>query len=151
MSHLFCSNCIQAEKTALRLIARAEQCTNGLKRKLEKRRYEAECINEVISRLLDLNLIDDRRFTRLWLESRLRLVRSPKNLLISLCRRGIEQNEAEAAIKEVFNEEVEAKMLCRFVKKYAKKVNRCEDTRTLKYFLKSEGFSSQAIQEFLNE
>ena len=146
------SACFRAEKTALRLIARAEQCSAGLSRKLEKRGYERVCVNAVISRLLDLRLLDDCRFAQLWLESRLRLARSPRRLLIALCARGVDRGDADAAIKAVLDDDAEFSLLARFVKKQARKIrNIGDDTRSLKYMLKSEGFSLTAIERFLNE
>jgi len=141
----------RAEKAALRLIARAEQCSAGLTRKLEKRKFDAACVNAVISRLLELKLLDDSRFARLWLESHIRHARSPRRLLSALCGRGIDHDDAEAALKNVLDEDTETAMLSRFVKKHAKKSGGGgEDvTRSLKYLLRSEGFSSSAIQKFL--
>jgi regulatory protein len=148
---------IQAEKVALRLIARAEQCSAGLTRKLEKRKYDPAVVNDVISRLTELKLLDDSRFARLWLESRLRFARSPRRLLSSLCARGIDHDEAESALKEVLNADNEKALLARFVKKHARKLrlmrhklSGSEDaTRSLKYSLKGEGFSSAVIEEYL--
>jgi regulatory protein len=140
------SEYVRAEKIALRLIARAEQCSAGLTRKLEKRKFNASCISEVISRLCELNLLDDSRFARLWLQSRLRLTRSPRRLLSSLCARGIHQNDAQIALKAVLDEEAELDLLTRFAKKHLKKTgNKTE----MKYLLKNEGFSSQVIHRFL--
>ena len=141
------SACLCAEKAALRLIARAEQCTSGLRRKLEKRKFESNCIDIVIERLSALNLIDDSRFSRLWLESRLRLPRSPRRLLIGLCTRGIDRDNAETAVKEVLNEETEYALLLRFAKKYARKM----EGRDLKYLFKNEGFSSEVIKRYFED
>jgi regulatory protein len=143
---------LRAEKAALRLIARAEQCTAGLSRKLEKRGHDRTCVNAVISRLSALSLLDDSRYACLWLESRLRLARSPRRLLISLCARGIDRDDAQAAMKKVLNEEVEISMIARFVKKYAKKAGGKEEdiARSLKHVLKGEGFSQAAILRFLD-
>jgi regulatory protein len=143
----FASACLRAEKIALRLIARAEQTSFGLTRKLIKRRLEAACVNAVLSRLCELELIDDSRFARLWLESRLRLTRSPRRLLSALAGRGISHEDAEAALKTVLDEETEFALLSRFVKKYSPKM----EGRSLKYLLKSEGFSPQAIQQYLED
>jgi len=140
---------LRAEKTALRLIARAEQCTGGLSRKLERRGFDSACISEVISKLTELNLLDDSRFARLWLESRLRLPRSPRRLLSSLCARGIAHEEAQTAIKNTLDEETELALLARFAKKYSRKAK--GEPRALKYLLKNEGFSSAAIKRFLGE
>jgi len=150
------SACLRAEKTALRLIARAEQCVGGLKRKLEKRGHETACVNAVIERLCALSLLDDSRFARLWLESRLRITRSPRQLLSSLCLRGLDHDDAQSALKNVLDDETEYTLLLRFVKKNEKKVKRktaekSDFNRTLKYLLKSEGFSHTAVQRFLDE
>jgi regulatory protein len=134
-----------AEKAALRLIARAEQCTQGLRRKLERKGYSAACVDTVISDLLELKLIDDNRYARLWLESRLRFARTPKRLLASLCAKGIDRDDAEAALKTVLDEETEAALLARFVKRKKR------DAAELKYLLKGEGFSPAAIRRFTAE
>ena len=140
---------LRAEKAGLRLIARAEQCSHGLALKLEKRGHEPDCINTVISRLLELKLIDDNRYARLWLESHLRLARSPRRLASSLYRRGIERDDADNALKTALNEEEEFAMLSRYVKKHLRK--KSGKDVSLKHLLKSEGFSPQVITRFLNE
>jgi regulatory protein len=140
---------LRTEKTALRLIARAEQCTGGLIRKLERRGFDSACISEVISKLTELKLLDDNRFARLWLESRLRLPRSPRRLLSTLCARGIGHDDAQTALKNVLDEDTELALLARFAKKYSRKKD--SDPRSLKYLLKNEGFSMAAINQFLGE
>jgi len=140
---------LRAEKTALRLIARAEQCTGGLTRKLERRGFDSACVSEVVSKLTELKLLDDNRFSRLWLESRLHLPRSPRRLLSSLCARGIAHDEAQTALKNALDEETELLLLARFAKKYSRKAK--GDPRSLKYLLKNEGFSTTAIKRFFGE
>ena len=144
---------LRAEKTALRLIARAEQCTNGLSRKLERRGHDPAAICEVISNLCEKNLLDDNRYARLWLQSRIRLTRTPRRLLSSLCARGIDRNDAEAALKTVLSEEgAETALIERFARKYARKIDKNKDNaRSLKFLLKSEGFSITVIRQFLGE
>jgi regulatory protein len=142
---------LRAEKAALRLIARAEQCSNGLALKLEKRGHETACINTVISRLLEQKLIDDKRYAQLWLESHLRLARSPRRLAASLCRRGIERDDADNALKTALDEEEEFALLLRYVKKHLRKKSGKENAFSLKHLLKSEGFSPQVISRFLDE
>ena len=138
----------KAEKTALRLLARAEQCIAGLSRKLEKRGFDEASINAVISKLAEINLLNDSRFARIWLRSRLRFTRSPRQLLSSLCARGIGHDDAQDAIKEVLDMDTELVLLARFAEKCKKKKKPVE-TKSLKYLFKNEGFSLQAIQFFL--
>ncbi|WP_461247154.1 regulatory protein RecX [Treponema sp. R6D11] len=145
---------LQAKNTALRLIARAEQCVHGLTFKLERRGYDSRCVNTVISELCEQNLLNDRRFAQLWLESRLRLTRTPQRLLASLCGRGIDSKDAKAAFKTVFDEEAELALLKRFVKKNGKKPRRGKEgdcVRSLKYLLNSEGFSPQVIRRYFED
>ena len=142
----FASACLRAEKAALKLIARAEQTSFGIARKLEKRGHEAACVRAVLSRLTELELLNDRRFARLWLDYRLRLTRSPRRLISALCGRGIDRDDAEDALKSALDEETELALLSRFVKKYRRKA----EGGSIKYLLKNEGFSRQAIQKFLD-
>ena len=129
-----------AEKIALRLIARAEQCSAGLSRKLEMRGCDPACVAEVVSYLVEQSLVNDERYARLWLQTRVRLTRTPKRLLAGLVSKGIPRNEAQAALDTILDEETEITMLNRFAKKHKKKAG-----DNIKYLLKSEGFSNQAI------
>lgn len=150
----FASACLRAEKAALRLIARAEQCTQGLLHKLKRRNHDKSCVNAVISRLCALNLINDRRYAGLWIESRLKFSRTPRRLLSSLCTRGIDHDDAEAALKIALDEEEELAMLLRYVKRHpfkADKKTKNDSAYSFKYRLKSEGFSSQIINRFYDE
>jgi len=152
----FASACLRAEKAALRLIARAEQTSLGLTRKLEKRGYDSACVRAVISHLCELGLLDDRRYARLWLDARIsRQSTSPRRLLIALNARGIDRDDTAFALKEAFDDEAEFLLLKRYAEKLQRKRKTNSDnsdgSRSIKYLLKSEGFSSSAIQRFLDE
>ena len=152
----FASACLRAEKAALRLIARAEQTTLGLRRKLEKRGHDSACIRGVISQLCETGLLDDRRYARLWLDARVSRQRtSPRRLLIALSARGIDRDDTASALKEALDDEVEFLLLKRYMEKLQRKrkisSDDGDDSHSLKYQLKSEGFSSLAIQRFLAE
>jgi regulatory protein len=141
-----------AERDALRLITRAEQCSAGLIRKLKKRGHEAAYIDAVVSRLMEQNLVNDLRFAQLWLVSRLRQPRSPRRLLVGLYGRGIDRDDAETALKNALDDETELALLKRYVKKHSKKIVRGRDgTLSLKFLLKSEGFSPQTIERFFDD
>jgi regulatory protein len=152
----FASSCMRTEKVALQLIARAEQTVYGISRKLEKRGHDTGCIRAVISRLCDMGLLNDRRYAGLWIESPIiRQASSPRRLLMALCAR-VDRNDAEAALKEALGEGVELQLLERYVQRLQRKqANNDNDdsaaSRSLRYTLKSEGFSSQSIHQFFNE
>ena len=148
-SGFFTVDNILTEKAALQLIARAEQCVNGLHRKLKKRGFEKADIEAVIEQLCEAGLLDDRRFARLWLESRINSRRtSPWRLLVGLCNRGIDRDDAEAALREVLDEEAELRLLQRYAEKLQSQ-NKLQ--QSLHYRLKSEGFSSRAIRQLYED
>jgi regulatory protein len=151
----FASSCLRAEKAALQLIARAEQNTFGLSRKLEKRGHDSSCIRTVIAQLCETGLLDDRRYGRLWLESRItRQTTSPRRLFAALCAR-IDRHDAEAVLKETINDETERELLERYAQKLQRKQKTGDDdpaaSSSLRYTLKSEGFSSPVIRDFFEE
>jgi regulatory protein len=150
----FAAGCMRTEKVALQLIARAEQTVYGLSRKLEKRGHDSSCVRTVISRLCDIGILNDRRYASLWIESTIiRRVSSPRRLLAALCAR-VDRHDAEAALKEALAEEAELQLLERYVQKLQRKhknSNSDDSFPSLRYTLRSEGFSSQVIHQFLNE
>lgn len=141
--------CLGAEKAALRLIARAEQCAAGLTRKLERRGHDPAAIREVLDRLLALNLVNDSRYAALWLKSRIsRDFRGPRNLEAALRARGISRETAGAALEAALAGDAELKLLERCLKKARKKKRLGSgDTRI---FLKTEGFSRDAIEGYFS-
>jgi regulatory protein len=149
----FAAVCLRAERTALRLIARAEQTAMGLSRKLEHRGFETTCVRTVLRRLETLEIVDNRRFACLWLHVRLaRRAESPRRLLAGLRGRGISREDAEAALKSALNTRSESALLRAYIEKN-RLIPETEDSGnlSLKYRLKSEGFSTSAVQDYWEE
>jgi regulatory protein len=150
----FASACLRAEKAALQLIARAEQTAFNLTLKLEKRGHDSACVRAVIARLCELGLLDDCRYARLWLESRLNRTSSPRRLLAALRSRGIDRHDAEDALQHTLDAETEQRLLERYAQKLRRKLgddNSAAARRELRHALKGEGFSLSAIQIFFEE
>lgn len=146
----FAAACFRAERAALRLIARAEQTGAGLARKLEHRGHNEACIRAVISHLEEREIVSDRRYALLWLQSRLvRDSRSPLHLLKALSGRGIDRDTARAALKSVLDFEHELALLKRYLTK--KRFSGDGKDRFLKQRLKYEGFSPPVLQWFWEE
>lgn len=140
----FASECLRTEQAAARLVANAEQNRFELSHKLESRGYSTACIRDSIRHLVEVGLVNDERYARLWLESRLvRKADSPQSLLVGLCRHGIERSTANSVLKTVLNLENELLLL----KKYFAK-NRLASNPSRQKKLKYEGFSSDVIRVF---
>lgn len=143
----FAGACFQAEQAALRLITQAEQTGLGLSAKLKRRGHSPTCVRAVISHLTERNMINDRRYAELWLQSRLsRKAESPRRLITALCNRGIDRTIAAEVLTSVLHFERESGLL----KKYMEK-NHLSIENTLKSKLKYEGFSAAAIESFREE
>jgi regulatory protein len=147
----FAAACLRAEKAAFRLVARAEQSVFGLSRKLEKAGYQAGCVRAVADRLVELDILNDRRFARSWLRSRLACkTDSPRKLQAGLRSRGIDRGDAGRVLQEALGPEDEAALLKRYMTKH-RLFPPEEETRggrwpvSLRFLLKREGFSQRAI------
>jgi regulatory protein len=161
----FAAACYRAERAALRLIARAEQTMAGLERKLEHREHPSPCARAAVSRLAELDLVNDQRYAQGWLKLRVgRGHWSPRQLQNALRGRGIDGDTARAALKAVLSFEVEWALLERYLAKQGRREKKFRsfggegrsspgDFRNsfLKQTLKYEGFSSPVIQRFWEE
>ncbi|MDR2303417.1 MAG: RecX family transcriptional regulator [Treponema sp.] len=154
----FAASCYRAEKQALALVARAEQCSTGLSRKLEKRGYGTAVVKAIVSRLLEQGVVDDRRYALRWLASRLaRSPECPRKLLAALLNRGISREDAEKTLKETLPPEEEYRLLKNYLVKkrlsfseFSAEPERNADP-SLRYTLKAEGFSFRTLDRFREE
>jgi len=143
----------RAEDVALKLIARAEQNSTGLSAKLERKGFDTAAISEVISDLLDRGLLNDERYAVLWLRSRLaKQIQSPKWLLFSLRKRGIDRNSAQKALDKVLDPETEYALLLKYIEKQKnsqlfEKIGILPLRTTLKY----EGFSVLSLDRYFDD
>jgi regulatory protein len=147
----FAAVCLRAERAALRLVARAEQTAAGLFRKLERRGFDSSYIQPVLHRLEGLDILNDRRFAGLWLQSRLvRRAESPRRLLTGLRCRGIGRENAAAALKAALSFQTESALLRGYIEKF-RLTPEASGALSLKYRLRGEGFSAEIIQDYWEE
>ena len=152
----FAADCYRAEKAALRLIARAEQNSFGLRAKLERRGFDAAAARTVVSCLLSRNLLDDRRYAELWIRTRLGSgkVFSPRWLLACLGKKGIDRDSSQRALKNMLDPDTESALLERFLKKNRRKnpgLSGKGGRNSEKSLLKYEGFSFNVLNSYFND
>jgi len=147
----FAALCYRTEKAALKLIARAEQNSRGLAAKLERRGYDTAAVKLVVSRLLSRNLLDDGRYAELWIRSRLafRKATSPRWLLVSLRKRGIDGASSRRALAEALDPEAEFALLLKYLEN--KPVPEGKKVEFLRSQLKYEGFSADILRKYFND
>jgi len=146
----FAASCYLAEKAALRLIARAEQNTLGLTAKLERRGYSSSVVKAVVSRLLDQDLLNDERFAKLWVNSRLSYgkAQSPFRLRVSLGKKGIDGDLSLKTIRGLLDPDTEYALLLKYLEKAG--ISNDKTGSFLKAQLKNEGFSYEVLDRYFN-
>jgi regulatory protein len=146
----FAAACYRTERIALRLVARAEQTVFNLTHKLERRGFAPAVVRMVVSRLRELEIVNDKRYAELWIRSRLtRRAESPRALTLSLRNRGIGKEDVRAALKLALNFENEWALLQRYLKKKRRVIDGGDPS--LKYRLKFEGFSGPVLEQYWEE
>ena len=152
VSH-FTALCHKAEESALKLIARAEQNSFGLAAKLEKKGFQPAVIKTVISGLLDRDLLNDERYASLWLRSRLKKkAQSPKTLLTSLRKRGIDRHSSKKALEEILDADTEYALLLKYIEapENSKLAGKGDKFYRLRLQLKYERFSVESIDRYFD-
>ncbi|MDR2020010.1 MAG: RecX family transcriptional regulator [Treponema sp.] len=149
----FAAACFRAERAALRLISRAEQTVFGISRKLERRGHAPGPVQAAVSRLTDLDLLNDKRYALRWIQSRLsRGAEGPLKLIRGLCGRGIDRDAAAAALKAALDFEGEMGLLRRYLaKKFPAFDGGDGEQYLVKQKLKLAGFSGPVIRAFWEE
>ena len=85
----------KAWESALRLLNYRERSIKELEGRLREKHYSPPSIDAVIKRLLELDLLDDRKFARLWTRSRIQFKpRSAWLISRELREKGIEDDYA---------------------------------------------------------
>jgi regulatory protein len=148
----FAASCYKAERIGMRLVARAEQNSAGLEAKLGSRGFSRPQIQAVVSRFLEMDLLNDRRYAKLWLQSRLARrngpAPGPRRLMAKLRNRGIANADISAAFDDVLTGEAEWALLMRFLEK--NRIFAGDDGRSLRSRLRFEGFSASILERFFD-
>ena len=130
---------------SLDLLSRREHSKKEIKEKLRLRFNDREIIDNVLSKLLENNLVNDKRFAEAYVVSRKRKGFGPKKIIFELISKGVE----ELMASEVIGSEGEWTETARlaYKKKFKNNGNyKNEDKLKQKSFLQKRGFSYQQIE-----
>ena len=149
----------KAEQAALRLIARAEQCSWVLVYKLEKKKFNPQIIKDLIRHLEELDLVNDLRYAQLWLKTRIRNGnKAPHMLNMQLMAKGLDRETVKAALDSALTPEAETALLRSCIVKFDQyknknknKINKNNIKTAIRSFLKMQGFSADAINLYMEE
>jgi regulatory protein len=134
----------EAERRALALLTRAEQCRSLLEAKLEKRGLKARAARLALDRLEAEGLLSDRRYAEAWLRGR-DLSEGPTRLLLGLRARGIDSKTAAAALSAVLGPEERRLALEKALERELSRAKGDRDEARVR--LRGLGFRSEEIRE----
>ncbi len=144
----------KAENYALDLLALRQRTTREMESKLRAKGYPEEIIEELVSRLVRVGYLDDRRFAVSWVEERIRTRPSGRMLLrVELSRKGVGPNIIAEVLREILPPEAEEEAALRAARKWASRLSRggaaADDPgakERLWGFLRRRGFGAGACQ-----
>ena len=139
----------KAKKTAFRLLARRARSEKELRDKLREKKIEGDLINRVVSRLFELNYLDDEAFSRQWVRH-LAVDRLSGNRRIeaSLREKGISKDLGERVIAEIRGEFPESEALAKLIRRKLKGGQPdVRERRSLAQYLLGRGFAPDLIFE----
>ena len=138
----------KARESAFRLLKLRPRSEYEIRQKLERKQYTDDIIDETTEYLKQLQLIDDRRFTKAWINSRLARPFGLNRIRQELKLKGIEDQiikEELATAKETFTEDEAVLALAQRRFKRYKNIEPIKAKRRTYEYLVRRGFSSAAI------
>jgi regulatory protein len=137
----------RAKQLSFRFLSYRPRSTSEIRRYLFKKEFDQLVVDQVIERLIELEMLDDRGFARYWVEQRETFrPRGRAMLQQELFLKGISREIADLAIADV-NENISAhKAVANKASRWAA-MPRAEFLKKVYQFLSRRGFSYGSISE----
>jgi regulatory protein len=146
---------VRARESALRLLAVRARSRSELSDRLRRKGVAPGVVEQVLTGLEDVGLVNDRGFARLWVEERLRLRPvGPRRLVHELLEKGVARAVVDEIVADAFCEEPEIEVARRAVGKRAARAGGRPDARELariRSLLLRRGFSFEVAREVVEE
>ncbi len=141
----------KAKDSAYTLISLRPRSTAEIQQSLKKKGYDLDVIEQVINRLVDLDILNDETFAQYWVEQRDSFKpRSHMALRQELQQKGISRDIIDAALTD--SDEISAARAA--AEKKAGLLTRYEEDefkKKLGQFLQRRGFSYELIKDIIDE
>jgi len=144
----------KAINSAINLLSYRDRTIGEIEKRLKKsKNYPDDLIGEVIEELTRLELVDDKKFSKDWVESRGKFKPKSRSALVAELRnKGIDKELAERAVENI-DDEGEFKMAKSVAENAARKTSKEGDAlvRYLSGVLARRGFNWEIIRRVLEE
>ena len=129
---------------SLDLLSRREHSRFELVQKLIKRYGSNNFLDEVISKLQELKLLDDQRFAEAYIKARIRKGFGPRRINAELQQRRVSESIINHELSMINNWDEIAHTA--FKKKFNSSLNEAKETLKAKSFLQNRGFNFDQIE-----
>jgi len=144
----------EVKKSALRFLSVRSHSSHELYRKLLKKKFSSEIIEKVLSDLLSLGYLNDRKFAEQYFNELVGKFFGPLKIKNEMIKRGIAKEIIDEVLSDYFNnDEMQKDVIQKLLSKnkFPKKITNRNDLQKLYNHLISRGFSSEVVMECLRE
>lgn len=146
-------NLNRAREYALRLLEYRERSEQEIKERMARKNYDERLIKSTIKSLKNHNLVNDRRFARMWAESCLRRSYGRWKVQADLNKKGIDREIVEEVLRESYSKVDEVQIALALIQKKWPFLKEEKNTllRRVSDFLKRRGFPFEVIAEVIRQ
>ena len=146
-------NLNRAREYALRLLEYRERSEQEIKERMARKNYNERLIKSTIKSLKNHNLVNDRRFARMWAESCLRRSYGRWKVQSDLNKKGIDEEIVEEVLRESYSKVDEVQVALALIQKKWPFLKEEKNTllRRVSDFLKRRGFPFEVIAEVIRQ
>ncbi len=146
-------NLDRAREYALKLLEYRERSEQEIKERMARRNYDERLIKSTIEFLENHNLVNNRRFARMWAESCLRRSYGRWKVQADLNKKGIDKEIIEDVLRESYSKVDEIQMALALIQKKWPCLRKEKNTllRRASDFLKRRGFPFEVIAEVMRQ
>lgn len=144
----------KARNKALRCLTYRQRSKKELRDYLTGKGFSEEIVEQVVQRLQDTGLINDRNFTAEWIECSFRKGRGSHRIKYELKERGIDEAVIDELLEESFDQHDEYNRACSLMDKYLSPDYKPDDKKLLRKaasYLKRRGYPHKIIYEVINK
>ena len=138
---------------SLKILNRKDYTTSEIREKLLKRCDDEILVRDIISKLISLDLLNDRRYVENYIGFKVERGWGPEKIKYELIRRGILESEIEKSLKEKYPQQLIKENIERNLKNWIRKNGEISDRKKLdrlfKYLFRL-GFDTQDILDILS-
>lgn len=142
----------KAQAYALMLLGYRERSLREIKIRMRQKGYEEKLVEKVVKYLKDRNLINDKRFTQLWAESRIKKGYGSWRIQSELEQKGVNREIADEILKDLYSGIDEVQVALDLVEKkrwVSKEPPRL--TERVSNLLRRRGFSFEVISDVVEK